>query len=403
MASPRGHHQRRSMDKPVNISINTLDMHHDESDQNQQMLGATYVQHECCHNNDAKKPVSQLKGTPLRWPLFTSESQEVQRYTTGATRNLFSENMENKVTPIKFVWESKLKRDIREPEDELRKNITATMTSPRDHHQRSMDKPINMSSSVIHLKEEFTRLQNKFFPECNKRIEKISDLINEFNNGYSLAIYVLHGAIIGGIMMVLLALSVLAIDVEVSQLSFAATAIVAVLGVAYRLDRKIQREISKHTIKDEIKGFQDTINNTIDMLEKFCQHTEEILRDPSLLDHRTQALSEHFTYCFEKRLFREHDSIKMGDRLSKIVHLSGKLSEMIANISSVPDILKEIIEDDKRQHDKPAKPTREQINKREFKEKAEKFINDMQKGISELKNGVKEINQTADRISDRLS
>ncbi|XP_026137159.1 uncharacterized protein LOC113114442 [Carassius auratus] len=283
------------------------------------------------------------------------------------------------------------------------------MASPRGHHRRgSMEEPVNMSSSVIHLKEELTRLQNDIFPECNKHIEKISDLINEFDNGYRIAIYALKGAkITGGTAMVLLALSFFVTDEAVFEWFSAAgtaMAVVSALSVAFGLNRKTQQEkILKRPIKDEIKGYLDTINNTIDMLEKICQRTEEILRDPSLLDHRTQALSEHFTYCFEKRLFREHDSIKMGDRLSKIVHLSGKLSEMIANISSVPDILKEIIEDDKRQHDKHAKPTREQINKREFKEKAEKFINDMQKGISELKNGVKEINQTADRISDRLS
>ncbi|XP_052470335.1 uncharacterized protein LOC128027054 [Carassius gibelio] len=283
------------------------------------------------------------------------------------------------------------------------------MASPRGHHRRgSMEEPVNMSSSVIHLKEELTRLQKDIFPECNKHIEKISDLINEFDNGYRIAIYALKGAkITGGTAMVLLALSFFVIDEAVFEWFSAAgtaMAVVSALSVAFGLNRKTQQEkILKRPIKDEIKGFLDTINNTIDMLEKICQRTEELLRDPSLLDHRTQALSEHFTYCFEKRLFREHDSSKMGDRLSKIVHLSGKLSEMIANISSVPDILKEIIEDDKRQHDKPAKPTRKQINKREFKEKAEKFINDMQKGISELKNGVKEINQTADRISDRLS
>uniref|UniRef100_A0A8C1RV28 Uncharacterized protein n=1 Tax=Cyprinus carpio TaxID=7962 RepID=A0A8C1RV28_CYPCA len=385
--------------------LNTLDMHHDESDQNLQMLGAAYVQHECYHNNDAKKPLNQLKGTPLMLQLFTSKSQEVQRYTTGTTKNLIYENMENKVALIEDDGDPKLIEALREPDDELRKNITAAMASPRGHHQRrSTEKPVNMASDVIYLKEELTRLQKNNFPECNKHIEKISDLIDEFDNGYRLAIYVLKGAVItGGITMVLLALSLFVIGVKFSELSFAAMAVVAVLSVAFGLDRKTQQEILKRTIEEELKGFQDTINPIVDMLEKICQRTEEILRDPSLSDHKTQALSEHFAYCYEKRLFQEHDSSKVGDRLSKIVHLSGKLSEMIAKVSSVPDIIKEIIEDDKRQHDKPAKPTREQINKREFKEKAEKFINEMRKGICELKNGVKEVNQTADRILNRLS
>ncbi len=83
----------------------------------------------------------------------------------------------------------------------------------------------------------------------------------------------------------------------------------------------------------------------------------------------------------------------------EIVHLSGKLSEMITEVSSVSDIL--IIEDNKMQRDKPVKTTRERINKREFKEKADKFINDMQKGICEMKNRVKGIKQIADRISNK--
>ncbi|XP_042625616.1 uncharacterized protein LOC122147389 isoform X2 [Cyprinus carpio] len=385
--------------------LNSLDMHHDESVQNQQMLGAAYVQHECYHNNDAKKPLNQLKGTPLMLQLFTSKSQEVQRYTTGATRNLIYENMENKVALIEDDGNPKLIEALREPDDELRKNITA-MASPRGHHQRrSTEKPVNMASDVIYLKEELTRLQKNNFPECNKYIEKISYLIDEFYNGYRLAIYVLKGAVItGGITMVLLALSLFVIGEKVSEFSYAAMTVVAVLSVAFGLNRKTHQEkILKRTMEEELKGFQDTINPIIDMLERICQRTEEILRDPSLSDHKTQALSEHFAYCYEKSLFREHDSSKVGDRLSKIVHLSGKLSEMIAKVSSVPDIIKEIIEDDKRQHDKPAKPTHEQINKREFKEKAEKFINEMRKGICELKNGVKEVNQTADRKSNRLS
>ncbi len=85
-------------------------------------------------------------------------------------------------------------------------------------------------------------------------------------------------------------------------------------------------------------------------MENICQRTEEILRDVLLSDHKAQKLSEHFAYCFVKRhLFQEHDRTKVDDWMSEIVHLSGKLSEMIAEVSSVPDILKEIIEDNKRQ------------------------------------------------------
>uniref|UniRef100_A0A671N539 Plakophilin-3-like n=1 Tax=Sinocyclocheilus anshuiensis TaxID=1608454 RepID=A0A671N539_9TELE len=112
--------------------LNSLDMptaisYLDESDQNLQMLGAAYIQHECYHNNDAKKQVNQLKGIPRLVQLFTSESQEVQRYATGATRNLIYESMENKVALIEAGGIPKLMEALREPDNELRKNITGIL------------------------------------------------------------------------------------------------------------------------------------------------------------------------------------------------------------------------------------------------------------------------------------
>ncbi len=259
-------------------------------------------------------------------------------------------------------------------------------------------------SDIFHLKEELNRVHKDISLECNKYRDNIDDCINEFKNGIRLAIYANRGGIItGAIGMVLSVLSFIVIDEEVSDTVAGAGAglsVVAVLCVAFARYRITQQEKKlKRTIEVELKGFQDKMNLIIDMLDNICQRTAEILRVPSLSVHKTQALSEHFAYCFEKSLFQEHDRSKV---VSKIDNFSGKLSEMIAKVNSVPDILKEIIEDNKRQRDKPTKPTREQINKREFKEKADKFINDMQKGICELKNGVIQISKTTDSMSNLL-
>ncbi|XP_052452860.1 plakophilin-3 isoform X2 [Carassius gibelio] len=112
--------------------LNSLDMptaitYLDDPDPNLQMLGAAYIQHECYHNNDAKKLVNQLKGIPLLVDLFTSESEEVQRYATGATRNLIYENMDNKVALIESGGIPKLIGALKEQDDELRKNITGIL------------------------------------------------------------------------------------------------------------------------------------------------------------------------------------------------------------------------------------------------------------------------------------
>ncbi|XP_043100887.1 uncharacterized protein LOC122349029 [Puntigrus tetrazona] len=258
------------------------------------------------------------------------------------------------------------------------------MASPRGHHRRrSMEEPVNMSSDVINLKEELNRLHKDVFPECNKHMEKMSDLLNELDNGFKPAIFALRGAVItGGIAVVFAVLSFFVYDDDVSLIlasAGAAMAVFAVLCLAVGRSRTTQQEKNiKQMIEVELKAFLDKMNRFIDVMERICRRTEEILRDPSLSGHKTQALSEHFAYSFEKRLFQEHES-KVDDRMTKIALLSGKLSEMIAKVSSVPDLLKEIIEDRKRQRDQPAKPTRE------FKEKAEKIIDDMRKGIRDLK------------------
>lgn len=66
----------------------------------------------------------RLKGISELVKLFNSENQEVQRFATGATRNLIYENMDNKVALIEEGGIPQLVEALKEPDDELRKNIT---------------------------------------------------------------------------------------------------------------------------------------------------------------------------------------------------------------------------------------------------------------------------------------
>lgn len=68
--------------------------------------------------------VNQMKGIPTLVKLFNSEAQKVQQYATGAARNLIYENMENKVALIEAGGIPKLMEALKEPDDELQKNIT---------------------------------------------------------------------------------------------------------------------------------------------------------------------------------------------------------------------------------------------------------------------------------------
>ncbi|XP_019712539.1 plakophilin-3 isoform X2 [Hippocampus comes] len=112
--------------------IETLDMaravqYLREPDPDLQVLGAAYIQHECYNDSDAKNEVRQSKGISELVKLFNSENQEVQRYATGATRNLIYENMDNKVALIEEGGIPQLVEALKEPDDELQKNITGIL------------------------------------------------------------------------------------------------------------------------------------------------------------------------------------------------------------------------------------------------------------------------------------
>ncbi|XP_058484610.1 plakophilin-3-like isoform X2 [Solea solea] len=99
------------------------------------VLGAAFIQHQCYHSNEAKNQVRVLHGIPALVQLFTSDNQEVQRYATGATRNLIYENADNKMALIDAGGLTCLIGVLSEPDEELRKIITGVLwnLSSRDN------------------------------------------------------------------------------------------------------------------------------------------------------------------------------------------------------------------------------------------------------------------------------
>ncbi|XP_029111892.1 plakophilin-3-like [Scleropages formosus] len=116
-----------NLDGFSNLDMITAVNYLSTSEADLQVLGAAYIQHECYHNNEAKSQVRQMKGIPALVHLFNSESQEVQRYATGAMRNIIYENMENKTALIDAGGIPQLVSALKEPDDELRKNITGIL------------------------------------------------------------------------------------------------------------------------------------------------------------------------------------------------------------------------------------------------------------------------------------
>lgn len=72
----------------------------------------------------AVSQVRTLHGIPALVQLFSSENRAVQRYATGAMRNLIYENADNKAALVKAGGVTHLVNVLREPDEELRKTVT---------------------------------------------------------------------------------------------------------------------------------------------------------------------------------------------------------------------------------------------------------------------------------------
>ena len=70
--------------------------------------------------------VRALHGVLALVELFGSDNQEVQRYATGAVRNLIYENADNKAALIDAGGVLSLVNMLSKPDEELQKTITGT-------------------------------------------------------------------------------------------------------------------------------------------------------------------------------------------------------------------------------------------------------------------------------------
>lgn len=258
-------------------------------------------------------------------------------------------------------------------------------------------------SDIINLSEELNRLNKDISPQCNQHMNNICHHIDEFKKDSRIVIYALKGGAVAAIIASVLSISSLFLnddnDSIMAVAAGAALVVVSVLLVVLGLFQKKQKVKNlKRIIEEELKEFQDKTMPLIDMLETVCQRTEEILRDFLLKDQKAQVLRERLAFFDKMRLFQGMDFSKEGDQMSKMMHLSGNLSHMIAKVSSVSDILKDITEESKRRYDKPIDATYKDVNVRDIKGQTQQLIDEMKKNICQLRNIVKESSQITDRI-----
>ncbi|KAK9971331.1 hypothetical protein ABG768_024704 [Culter alburnus] len=277
------------------------------------------------------------------------------------------------------------------------------------HRRRSKEEPPDISD-VNDLKEELYKLHEKISPECQEHIKKMNTLVKEFEEDYRHAVRVSTGgaiaAGIGGVAMI--------VGIALSVFTLGASAIVAGIGAAAAGGggiacgigkfKKTQKEKNlRKSLEDQLTELQTKISPVIDLLKKIFCRVQDIMRNPKLSEHQANAIRECFYYCFEKiQLFQIDDNRGVGSPMRESLRLTGNLSKTFAEMSSMLDLLDEIIEDDdegQNDNDRPADTKKEKELEKEFKEKADKFIDEMKKGINQLENVMKEIYQIKIRLS----
>ncbi|KAL6112634.1 pkp3 [Pungitius sinensis] len=135
-------HSNDPLEDMQSLDMATAVQYLSESDAALQVLGAAYIQHKCYHSNEAKNQVRFLHGVPALVQLFSSDNQEVQRFSTGATRNLIYENADNKAALIDAGGVMRLVSILGQPDQELRKTITGVLwnLSSRDNLKEKLSK-----------------------------------------------------------------------------------------------------------------------------------------------------------------------------------------------------------------------------------------------------------------------
>lgn len=268
--------------------------------------------------------------------------------------------------------------------------MKSTMESQR---RSSMNQPTDKLSDITHLRDELNRLHKDVSPECNEHIKKMTDLVNDFEKDYNRA-FNIAALIAGGVGISSLALGIalaaftIGASLVASGIGIAAAAAGATVRAIGDFKQKQQEKNIKLAIEIEMQEFQNKISPIINILEKIFNHTQEILRDPMLSIDKANAVRECFTHFEKVHLFQRDSSREVG------AHFSRDLSKIFAEMSSVLLILEEIIEDKVKQDDNvnpDGKTARKQIDEKEFKEKADKFIDEMKKGIDHLNNCMNEI------------
>ncbi|XDV19375.1 hypothetical protein PO909_024859, partial [Leuciscus waleckii] len=262
---------------------------------------------------------------------------------------------------------------------------------------------------VIHLREAYIRLYERDHLELQQEIESLSRLINTFEGDFRRATEVSRD---GGIVGIAGGVAVIA-GLALAPFTLGASSVVAVTGslVAVgggigcgiiNLMKMYKQKKLRQNVKNGLEKIQKKIIPITNIMEDFCQYTNEILSDLNTPEHSISGFSKCVAAASElARVIRIDDIGEVAAQTSKTVRLAGTLTGIVASVSLVLDILS-VIEDNKALDDMDKLATNGQISESEIKSKAGKFIVEMRKAIPKLQNIMDELKKTKDSLVNAI-
>ncbi|KAK2915716.1 hypothetical protein Q8A67_000090 [Cirrhinus molitorella] len=265
-------------------------------------------------------------------------------------------------------------------------------------------------ADVIRLKNEFIKFYERDHPQLQQCIKKLCRILQTFEKDYRGSTEGSKKAgrmgIAGGVALVAGVVAV-PFTMGISIVVAAAAGSVATGGAVvlthasnksriYSSQKKDQMAQLRKDIDAELKKFQDKINAMAETMKDLHECTEKILRDFNKLDQQARDLI--------KTRIRMEDIAELTAHMSRDIRLSARLAAILGQFSLALDI--DIISVDENTRavedmDKLAqRPIHEEIDEREIKSKAGKFIAEMRALIKQLQNITDGLEKTKDQLAD---
>ncbi|XP_067308208.1 apolipoprotein L3-like [Pseudorasbora parva] len=261
-----------------------------------------------------------------------------------------------------------------------------------------------MLADVSHLREEFTELYEKDYPQLQRCIEKLHHIIKTFEEDFRRAT---KGdgevAITGGAVAGLAGVAGLALASVTFGSSLAVAVAGAGVGVAAAVGGGIMYEEHKHAkkrkmtelpgnksakkkrmtelrvkrVKTELKDSQNKLN--LLSQKDINQRIEKLLKDLDELERDARDVSKYFTSISESRNIQGEEATAMNAQMSGVKRLIGTIRGFFSGVRLLLDSLS-VIEN--------------KIDEHEMETKAGKFIAEMGKVMNQLEDIMEEIRKT---------